>query len=224
VVSQRREEKERREREQAARAREKADAEAARREEREYRRAIEAGGDIAAEAKWERLYVQTLDATGSRYGLCQWDLPNGHPGACTNRTADVVCAKHMRQVDREAEQRRQERAASEASTPRAVHGPPVARVASSRSGRRSNWHRRASKPLDYTDPVYQRNRAQLLATKPMCHWCKVRPATTADHLRGAPEGGTHDLSNLVPACADCNRLRGASLGGKIAKANRRRRG
>jgi 5-methylcytosine-specific restriction endonuclease McrA len=88
---------------------------------------------------------------------------------------------------------------------------------------RSNWDRRSSKALDYTDPVYLRKRAQLLAPKPFCHWCKVRPATTADHLRGAPQGGDHSLENLVPACADCNRLRGASLGGQVTRAKRKRR-
>jgi 5-methylcytosine-specific restriction endonuclease McrA len=48
-----------------------------------------------------------------------------------------------------------------------------------------------------------------------------RPASTADHLVGAPHG-THELSNLVPACARCNRLRGASRGGQVAKAKRKR--
>jgi hypothetical protein len=102
LVSGRFEEKQRRDREQREAEREKREAERLRRAERDYRRAIEAGGDIAAEAKWQRLYDETLDATGSRYGLCQWDLSNGQPGACTNRTADVFCAKHNRQLDREA--------------------------------------------------------------------------------------------------------------------------
>jgi hypothetical protein len=113
VGSRRREEKERRERKQreaeAARRREKAEAEAARARDREYRRAIEAGGDTAAEAKWQRLYSETLDSTGSRYGLCQWPLDNGQPGACTRRTADVYCARHSRQLEREAEKRRREK-------------------------------------------------------------------------------------------------------------------
>jgi 5-methylcytosine-specific restriction endonuclease McrA len=90
-----------------------------------------------------------------------------------------------------------------------------------RHGGGTRWHVRASKPLDYNDPTYLRNRAQLLAPKPFCHWCGIRPATTADHLIGAPNG-THDLSNLVPACARCNRLRGASRGGQVAKAKRER--
>ena len=85
--------------------------EAARRRERDYRRALAAGGDVAAEARWQRLYDETLDATGSRYGLCQWDLDNGEPGACTRRMANVYCAKHSRQVERQAEQRRRAKAA-----------------------------------------------------------------------------------------------------------------
>jgi hypothetical protein len=88
--------------------------------------------------------------------------------------------------------------------------------------RRSRWDRRSSKPLDYSDPVYLRNRKTLLAPKPICHWCHQRRATTADHLAGAPHG-THELSNLVPACGDCNRLRGASKGGQVTKAKRVRR-
>jgi hypothetical protein len=86
--------------------REKREAERLRRAERDYQQAIAAGGDVAAEAKWQRLYSETLDATGSRYGLCQWDLANGLPGACTNRTASVFCAKHNRQIERESERRR----------------------------------------------------------------------------------------------------------------------
>jgi hypothetical protein len=82
------------------------DEEAARRREAEYRRAIEAGGDVAAEAKWQRLFDETLDSTGSRYQLCMWALDNGEYGACTNRTAGVYCAKHNRQLKRESERRR----------------------------------------------------------------------------------------------------------------------
>ena len=89
--------------------------------------------------------------------------------------------------------------------------------------RRTRWHHRASKPLDYNDPVYLRNRARLLAPKPMCHWCGIRPAATADHLVGAPNGG-HELENLVPSCTACNHRRGSSLGGQVAKAKRKRRG
>jgi hypothetical protein len=64
-------------------------------------------GTIAAEARWRRLYVQTLDETG-RYGLCQWALDDGNPGACANRTADVYCAKHNRELERELQRNRKE--------------------------------------------------------------------------------------------------------------------
>ena len=86
-------------------ARRKAEEEErARRRDEEYRRAIEAGGDIAAEARWERLYDETLDE--GRYGLCQWALDNGLYGACTRRTTGVYCWRHNRQLDRESERRR----------------------------------------------------------------------------------------------------------------------
>jgi len=73
---------------------------------------------VAAEAKWQRLSIQTLEETKSRYGLCQWALESGEPGACTNRTANVYCAKHNRQLEREIERSRKEKAASEVPTPR----------------------------------------------------------------------------------------------------------
>jgi 5-methylcytosine-specific restriction endonuclease McrA len=83
-----------------------------------------------------------------------------------------------------------------------------------------NWQRRQSAPRDYKDPLYLANRAELLRGKPLCHWCGKEPATTADHLERALG---HEVSNLVPACERCNRLRGASLGRQVAKLNRGRR-
>jgi hypothetical protein len=84
-------------------------AEADRRREREFQRAIEAGGDVAANARWERLYAQTVDA--GRYSLCQWPLDSGEPGACTRRTTvDPFCSHHYRQVDREVERESRQRA------------------------------------------------------------------------------------------------------------------
>jgi hypothetical protein len=115
MVSRRFEEKQRRDREQREAEWEEREAERLRRAERDYQRAIAAGGDLAAEAKWQRLYDETLDATGSRWGLCQWELANDQPGACTRRTGDVYCAKHSRQVEREAEKRRRERDAERAA-------------------------------------------------------------------------------------------------------------
>lgn len=93
----------------------------ARREEREYQRAIASGGAVAANARWERLYDETLDKFGGRYGLCQWeDEDDGGQFAgrrCTRRTtADVYCWRHNRQLERESEQRRRRKAAEESGS------------------------------------------------------------------------------------------------------------
>jgi len=50
--------------------------------------------------------------------------------------------------------------------------------------------------------AYQLARMRLLASKPMCAWCGVNPATTADHDPPVAEVGYH--LNLVPACGKCN--------------------
>jgi hypothetical protein len=60
-----------------------------RRREQEHRRAIAAGGDIAAEARWQRLFDQTLDETGGRFQLCQWALDDGNPARA--RTELLTC-------------------------------------------------------------------------------------------------------------------------------------
>jgi hypothetical protein len=55
---------------------------------------------------------------------------------------------------------------------------------------------------------YATNRAALLKGQPMCHWCHRKVADTADHLVEVDRGGDHSLSNLVPACRECNSRRG----------------
>ena len=42
---------------------------------------------------------------------------------------------------------------------------------------------------------------------PVCSYCDD-PATTIDHVIPVSKGGTHDLSNLVPACRPCNASKG----------------
>ena len=111
VVSRKREEMEQRERKRLEAEREKREAERLRRAERDYQRAIKAGGDIAAEARWERLSDEELD---KGYGLCQWALDNGQNGACTRRTTGVYCWRHSRQLDREAAARRRRKEAEAA--------------------------------------------------------------------------------------------------------------
>lgn len=54
---------------------------------------------------------------------------------------------------------------------------------------------------------YERNRAVILEGAPRCALriaCAGAPATTVDHVLAVAAGGTHDLANLVPACASCN--------------------
>lgn len=75
----------------------------------------------------------------------------------------------------------------------------------------------------YANPEYQRNRKQLLADNPPCAWCG-KPATTADHLIELDRGGSHDLTNLVPACSQCNSKRGSIYQSKkIAQRQHTRR-
>ena len=52
--------------------------------------------------------------------------------------------------------------------------------------------------------AYQRARAEVLRGSPLCYWCGVNLATTADHLVPKAHGGTDAVSNLVPACGPCN--------------------
>jgi hypothetical protein len=114
VVSGRREEMQRRERERLQaewEAREKARQDKA---ERDYQRALKAGGRVTAEARWERLYDEALDA--GRYGLCQWeDEIDGHyVHTCFSRTADVYCWRHNRESERETKRARKLQEPSEA--------------------------------------------------------------------------------------------------------------
>jgi hypothetical protein len=55
---------------------------------------------------------------------------------------------------------------------------------------------------------YRNNRAALLKGQPLCHWCQKKTADTADHLVEVDRGGDNSLSNLVPACRECNSRRG----------------
>ena len=45
-------------------------------------------------------------------------------------------------------------------------------------------------------------------TDPKCSYCGD-PAVEIDHVIPTSKGGTHELSNLVPACLRCNRSKGA---------------
>jgi hypothetical protein len=192
VVSRRREEMERREverREAEWKAREKAREDKA---EQEYQRALKAGGDVAAEARWQRLYDQVSEE--GRYGLCQWDLPNGHPGACTNRTVGVFCAKHSRQVDRESRRKSKERKAEHSvpkqttpSTPRVRRRPTKHNV--------SNWPayktRHPERVAFYASSTWRVMRDRHLKANPECVVCGQK-ASAADHVHAIALGGSQD--------------------------------
>ena len=56
---------------------------------------------------------------------------------------------------------------------------------------------------------FKHNRLKVLDNgNAVCHWCGVNQATEADHLEPTDNGGTNDISNLVPACKPCNARRG----------------
>jgi hypothetical protein len=89
------------------RRREEADA----RREAEYQAALKAGGRVAAEARWWRASDET--AIAGRYDLCQWEdeIDGEYTHVCFNRTrSDVYCLTHNRQLEREVERDRRQRA------------------------------------------------------------------------------------------------------------------
>lgn len=66
---------------------------------------------------------------------------------------------------------------------------------------------------------YRKARKMLLSTGPMCVYCRVKPATTADHVPPLSSVPSPDLwaGELVPSCLSCNCARGAQI------SNNRRR-
>jgi 5-methylcytosine-specific restriction endonuclease McrA len=78
---------------------------------------------------------------------------------------------------------------------------------------RKAWARRpAWGQAAYSDPAYRRNRLLAIKREPICHWCHLRPSTTADHLLSVAKGGGHNLENLVGSCKKCNERRGGAEG------------
>jgi 5-methylcytosine-specific restriction endonuclease McrA len=73
-------------------------------------------------------------------------------------------------------------------------------------------------------PGWRKIRLQVFAVKGRrCYRCGAY-ATTVDHAIPVVLGGTHDLSNLRPACSPCNSSTGASMGNRLGppRGNRRR--
>jgi hypothetical protein len=61
-------------------------------------------------------------------------------------------------------------------------------------------------------PTTRKGAKNYYVTNPLCHWCKRRPATEADHLIEVDAGGSD--GPLVPACKPCNATRGANYKAK----------
>lgn len=55
--------------------------------------------------------------------------------------------------------------------------------------------------------LFRKNQVAILAAKPSCVYCG-RAANTVDHVVARRRGGTHDMSNLAPACHSCNSEKG----------------
>lgn len=62
-------------------------------------------------------------------------------------------------------------------------------------------------PSPYSTAEYKRNRKEILEkSNYICHYCGG-PANTADHIIPVSKGGGNEISNLLPACHDCNSTR-----------------
>lgn len=60
---------------------------------------------------------------------------------------------------------------------------------------------------NYNSAEYKRNRKITLEQSGyICHYCNA-PANTADHIIPRSQGGSDELSNLLPACHQCNSTR-----------------
>jgi hypothetical protein len=58
------------------------------------------------------------------------------------------------------------------------------------------------------DARWQRIRASVLGTEPLCRLClsagRTVPATVVDHIKPLQDGGTHQQDNLQPLCKRCH--------------------
>lgn len=75
------------------------------------------------------------------------------------------------------------------------------------------WGTRPDPPARLRGRANQERRKRLFARRPLCQSClDARPsrttiATIADHAIPLAEGGADDISNLVPTCADCHKVK-----------------
>jgi 5-methylcytosine-specific restriction endonuclease McrA len=64
-------------------------------------------------------------------------------------------------------------------------------------------------------PGWQKLRSQVFARHGRRCWRCGAYAGTVDHVVPVALGGTHELSNLRPACSSCNSSTGASMGNRL---------
>jgi len=184
-----------------------------RRLEQDYQAAIRRGGYDAAMARWDRASDETLEKTGSRFGLCQWeDEVDGEflGRMCYRRTSDVYCGVHNRQLERESERdkREKEKALEPKRTPDPTPRPPRRRPRAPSRPRSasSGWAKyktdRPDRAAFYKSGAWTSARDRHLAANPFCVVCGVK-AGIVDHIRSRAEGGAElDPTNLQSLCKD----------------------
>ena len=75
----------------------------------------------------------------------------------------------------------------------------------------------------YNDAEYRRNKTSVLAGNPDCALCGQPGADSVDHIVALMNGGDHSLTNLQPAHAKCNSIKGARQQAQRQAATRQRR-
>jgi hypothetical protein len=179
-----------------------------RRLEQEYQAAIKRGGYDAAMARWDKAYLETNDAYGGRYGLCQWeDEVDGESigRMCYRRTTGVYCHIHDRRLERKSEQKRKAKEGEQERGDRAHVERPKAppRPRRPRAAPTSRWAEYKAKHPEraafYASSTWRFMREQHLKSNPFCVVCGER-ASHADHVLAIANGGTTD-GRLQSMCA-----------------------
>ena len=68
--------------------------------------------------------------------------------------------------------------------------------------------RQTNKQSLYETTRWKKVRKLIIARDPVCHWCKSKPSTVADHLAHSKgDERFFDESNLVGSCWSCNAAR-----------------
>jgi hypothetical protein len=218
-----------------------------RRREREHERALAAGGAAAQEARWQRLWDRTLDETNGRYALCQQPQHgDGPPGGCDNRTADVYCAKHSRELERNRVavvaapvdpaprvSRRRDTSSVRAMPPGARRcladgclEPAVPNGSRCEEHNTGGWAayktKHPQRAAFYASSTWRNMRDAQLRDFPFCVVCGEK-ASHADHVLAIALGGSQD-GPLQSMCAEHHRQKtlADSHGGAKRRAARRK--